>query len=341
MTEQTYTVTFRFDDGIEQIVEVDKKYPLLHQALEQGVSLVHQCRSGSCGTCEVQLLDGDVVMSAKSSVALTPNEISLGSRLICSSYAQSDALVALPYSSDLIYGPAAKLWHATVVDVVNMSTSVALLRLSIEEKGFRFRSGQYSRLHIPKTDEWRSYSMATTESDLPLVDFLVRLLPDGTMSDYLRQGWNKGDSIELEGPMGSFYLRDGGSNLIMLAGGTGLAPILSILDQTRSTRRPAPKILLCFGSASEDELFYLDELELREFWMPSLQVRISCDRPSPSWEGIVGNPLSTLSDVDLSDPDTVVYVCGPPPMIEAAHQQLSIRKPGIQIYNEQFRPSSI
>lgn len=341
MSADSYNVSFLFEDGIERTLRADMNRPLLQQALEQGIPLVHQCQSGSCGTCEAHLISGDVVMSSSNVMILTKSEMAGGARLTCSSFVQSDSTLALPYSADLLYGPSARTWSSQVEEVSLLSNSVARLRLKVLTNGFRFRSGQYARLRIPGTDEWRSYSMATTEAELPRVDFIVKLLSRGVMSDYLRHGWHTGDVVEMESPLGSFYLRDGSSKIVMLAGGTGLAPILSILDQVRITRRPIPPILLCFGCDREEGLFYLDEMELREFWMPSLEVRVVCSNPSPAWEGLVGTPLSVLTEHDLANQETVVYVCGPPGMVEAAHEQISHCSSGIEIFNEQFRPSSI
>ena len=127
----------------------------------------------------------------------------------------------------------------------------------------------------------------------------------------------------------------------MIAGGTGLAPLLSMLDTLRERAGPAPPVVLGFGCNAVEELFFLDELELRAFWMPSLAVRTAVmTAPEAGFDGRVGDAVSLIDLRDLERPGLMAYLCGPPGMIEAARARLVAGGlPSERIRAEQFRPS--
>lgn len=334
----------RFADGVERLVHADDQTTVLDAARSGGVPLVNQCRSGSCGTCVARMRGGDVVVAEDRSIALLPVETEAGDRLTCSTYVRSDAQFELDYPSSLLFEPGPRCWDAAVAEVVPVSATVTRLSVEVASGGaaLAFRAGQYMRVQVPGTTEWRSYSMATTDRDLPRIDFLVRGFPGGAMSSYLIERSALGDPLKLEGPMGSFFLEEGGTPHLMVAGGTGLAPLLAMLDVMRTAGRPVPPILLCFACSTEEGLFYLDELELREFWMPSLKVRVGVSRPiALDYAGVVATPVGLLEDVDLTVAQLVAYLCGPPGMVVAARQRLlDASVPEESIHSEQFRESS-
>ena len=169
------------------------------------------------------------------------------------------------------------------------------------------------------------------------MEFLVRVLDQGAMSDYLRDRAKVDDELEIEGPFGSFFWReDLKSPHVFIAGGTGLAPMMSMLDVIRQKSGTKPGLLLSFGCQDESSLFHGDELELRELWMPTLRTRISLDRGERTNMMRVGNPVAAIGPDDVCT-DTVAYLCGPPRMIQAAHEHLeSLGVKPENIYAEQF-----
>lgn len=334
-------VTFRFEDGVEkQIVAAPDEF-VLDAALRQDVPLVHQCRSGSCSTCVAQVIAGNVEMTRERSTSLLIAEAAEGKRLLCSAYARSDSVVRLSYPSTLIYESTPRVFAAKVSALEWPSETVARLTLELDERvEFTFHSGQYVRVRIPGIDQWRSYSMATMPRDLPRLEFLIRIIPGGAMSEYLRARCRSGDALEVEGPRGAFILHEGRAPHIFIAGGTGLAPILSMIDTIRRRSGARPPLTLSFGCASDVQFFYRDELELRQWWMPSLKVILSADRVRHPESGLItGTPVDALGDKPM-DAATVAYLCGPPPMIAAARKRLTELgvKPD-QIYAENFVPS--
>lgn len=336
---QAHEIVLRFEDGVEKRITVNGGEYVLDAALRQDIPLVHQCRSGSCSTCVAQVLEGELRMDSARAYSLIPAEVAQGKRLLCSAYALADSVIRFDYPSDLLDEPGPELFVATVEEAEMVSDTVVRVVLRAPRGvDFSFQSGQYIRVNVPGTDQWRSYSMASLPRDLPKLEFLVRIIPGGAMSEYLTVRCEPGDEIEVEGPLGAFILRESAAPHIFVAGGTGLAPMISMLDTIR--RRPGvkPPMLLSFGCASDSQFFYRDEVELRASWMPQLKLRLSADRVEDPESGLLqANPVEVLELRDVTDPETVAYLCGPPRMIEAARERLTAL--GIRpehIYAEQF-----
>lgn len=334
-TSQAHKVVFRFTDGVERVLEVSPDVTLLAEALSCEVPVLHQCQSGSCGSCVGHLSEGDVQMHEGVATSLLKGEQAEGFRLMCVSQARADSVVDFDYPSTL---SAPTLASAFVDSIEWLAPDVARLRLELAEGDWiNFSPGQFVRLQLPGSDEWRTYSMASKPDQLPKLDFLVRCLPDGVMSNYLRDKAAVDDVIKVEGAFGSFFLRDDlSAPHIMIAGGTGLAPMLSMIDVIRQKSGRKPSTVLSFGCLDEASLFALEDLELRTFWMRELELRISLDQGSSSSPYRIGNPVEAITAEDVN-PATVAYLCGPPGMVNAAFEHL--QKLGVlpaNIHAEQF-----
>jgi ferredoxin-NADP reductase/ferredoxin len=321
---QSVAVTLRFEDGIEKTIAVAPGQFVLDAALEQGVPLVYQCRSGSCSTCVATITRGSIETAPGRAVSLLASEVAEGRRLLCVCYAHAPSAVREHYPSTLIYTAEPRTYAASVVALDWPAARVAQLAVEVDRAdGFNFQSGQYVRVQVPGTDEWRSYSMASTPHELPRLEFLVRIIAGGAMSEYLRTRAQPGDTLQIEGPRGAFILRPARASHIFIAGGTGLAPILSLIDALRRRPGARPNILLSFGCSSDADFFYRDEIELRQWWMPTLRVILSAGRIDNSDVGLArGNPVTALAGESIVDATTVAYACGPPGMIEAARVRL-------------------
>ena len=175
-------LTLRFEDGVEKEIEAAADEFVLDAALRQGVPLVYQCRSGSCSTCVGQLVSGTLEMARDRALSLIAAEIAEGKRLLCSSRALAPSVVRLHYPSTLIYAEERRNFEARVAGVEWPAPSVAKLAIALERgAGVSFQAGQYVRIKVPGTEEWRSYSMCSTPRDLPKMEFLVRIIPGGVM----------------------------------------------------------------------------------------------------------------------------------------------------------------
>lgn len=337
-------VTIHYQDGEERQFEVNTRQTVLEAGLNQGLPLIHQCEGGSCGTCVARLLEGETSTAPDRAITLFPGEIRDGLRLICSTYVEGEsARFELSYPFNLARSNATQtIGQATVRSIDWLSQTVARLRLELaSDREYSFVPGQFARLKIPNTDAWRSYSMSSPASDLPMIEFLIRYLPGGVMSEWLRNGCQPGDQMDISDATGAFTIQEGNSPAIMIAGGTGLAPMMSMLDTIRHRKGARKPVLLCFGCTRDEDFFFEDELELRQFWMPHLKVRSAVmETSNPSGGRRIGTAVSLIEDADLRDPNTVAYICGPPPMVESARERLIAGGMSSQkIYTEQFRSS--
>ncbi|MFC7050976.1 FAD-binding oxidoreductase [Emcibacter nanhaiensis] len=340
MSGVKHSVTLNFSDGESRRIEVAEDENILDVALDQEVPLLYQCRSGSCAACQAKLVEGSAEMRRDVAASLLKSEQQEGQRLICITTPQSDCTLELDYDSTA--GSNQPVRANAFIDAIEwVSRDVVKLSMELADGDWiDFIPGQFIQVKVPGTEQFRSYSFASTPADLPKIELLIRVLEDGVMSSYLRDRARVDDVLEIEGAFGSFFLRDGvKAPHIMIAGGTGLAPMMSMLDVIRVRSGKKPNILLSFGCVDRDGLFYVEELDLRQQWMPTLQNRISVDKGEAEEGILVGNPVSSLAS-DAIDENAVAYLCGPPGMIEAA--QSFLLDAGLKpenIHAEKFVPS--
>jgi benzoate/toluate 1,2-dioxygenase reductase subunit len=331
-----------FSDGVERLVAVRRGELVLDAALAADVPVLNQCRSGSCTSCLARLVEGEAVMRAGTASSLTRAERDEGLRLLCLTEALSDCRFAIDYDSTAGTNRPVKL-QAFVDAIDRLASDVVRLRLELAEGDWLdFRPGQFLQFHIPGTDQVRSYSMASAPDELPTIELLVRLLPNGAMSDWLRSSAAVEDVVVLEGPFGNFFLREKvRAPHVMIAGGTGLAPMMAMVDALRKKSGRKPPVLLSFGCTRADGLFHLDALDLRRLWLPSLDLRISVEQGEAGEGMLSGNPVAAVSAADIGDPEAVAYLCGPPGMIHAARAHLEgLGMKPENIFAEQFVASS-
>lgn len=315
-------VTLTFSDGVEHALAVESGQSVLEAALAADLPVLHQCQSGSCSSCLARLTLGEAEHRAGSGSSLSASEKAEGLRLLCITEANGPCSFSLSYDSKA--GEAQPVVAQCFVNAVErIASDVMRLELELAE-GFwmTFRPGQFINVKVPGTDVVRSYSMATTAADLPRIELLIRLLPGGVMSEWLTDRARVDDVIEIEGPFGAFFLKEKvKAPHVMIAGGTGLAPMLSMIDAIRAAPGKKPKVLLSFGCQTPEGLFALDQLELREHWLPGLEARLSVDRGEAAGV-LTGNPVAAITADDALSPDAVAYLCGPPGMIAAARTHL-------------------
>ena len=339
MSHHCHEVVFRFTDSASSPVAVAGGETVLEAALRAGVPLLHQCRSGSCTSCAAKLVEGSATMRAGS--ALLDSEYREGQRLLCLTEPLSACVFELQYPTENGLSEAVEA-HAFVDSIERIAPDVVRLSLELAEgQWLDFRPGQYVQVAVPGAGVVRSYSPASTPADLPAIEFLIRLQPGGAMSTYLETRARVDEVLKLTGPHGAFFLRAKQHvPHIFVAGGTGLAPILSMLDSIRLSGGCRPPILLAFGAVAPDRLFCLDAIELRRQWLPTLETRLCVDRDAR--DGLLpGSPVDALQAGDVIEAGTVAYVCGPPAMIEAARRRLQqIGVAPERIFTEQFSAST-
>jgi len=319
----THRVTLNFSDGVKKHFEVPHHKDILDAALEKEIPVLHQCRSGTCSSCLCTLSEGETSTINGASSTLLRNEYDAGQRLLCISKAETDCSFDVAYGSK-VGSTAVKESNVFIDSVKRIGSDAVRLTVELAEGNYmKFLPGQFMQINVPGTEVVRSYSPSSTNDCLPKMEFLIRLIPGGVMSQYLEEQAEVDQVLKLSGPYGSFFLRDEHkrSPHIFVAGGTGLAPILSMIDTLRQKSGIKPKMLLSFGCATPDALFCLSDIELREQWLPTLETRICVSKGAKEGQHY-GNPISCLSESDVTRPDTVAYLCGPQPMIDAATSRL-------------------
>lgn len=342
MNEQQHQITLSFADGVTRTFSVAASSNILDAAIEAEMPLLYQCRSGSCSSCICNLVEGDAVTRPGVSSTLLASEYAAGQRLMCVSQANSDCTFNLGYGSE-VGANAAHAVHAFIDSIERIASNVMRVTLELADgEWMEFRPGQFMQIIVPGLGVLRSYSPSSTQQSLPKMEFLIRLLPGGAMSEFLEKQQGGEQVLTLSGPYGAFFLREELKRAphIFVAGGTGLAPILSMIDTLRQGSGRKPPMLLTFGCAVPEALFSLDDIELRQQWLPTLEARICVDREAT--EGLhQGSPVSALREDDVRSPDTVAYLCGPQPMIDAATKRLiELGVKAENIFAEQFVASN-
>lgn len=335
-------VTLNFSDGVTRSFNVTPNANILDAAIEQEMPVLYQCRSGSCSSCICTLQEGDATTIAGASSTLLPSEYDSGQRLMCVSQANTDCSFDLPYGSEV--GATSAHEAKVFIDSVEYiaSNTVRLTVELAEGEWMEFRSGQFMQITVPGVGVLRSYSPSSTQQNLPKMEFLIRIIPGGVMSNYLAEHAQPDQVLTISGPYGAFFLREEHrrSPHIFVAGGTGLSPIMSMIDTLHQAGGRKPPMLLSFGSALQETIFALDDIELREQWLPTLETRICVSKDAIEGQH-PGNPVSALRDGDVKDPSTVAYLCGPEPMIEAATARLlELGIKAENIFAEQFVASN-
>jgi len=326
--------------GIE--IEVGEEQTILRAAFEQGVMLMHGCKEGQCSSCKSFILDGeDIELDRYSTFALPDFEKEEGYTLLCRAHAYEDVTIELlHYDEDMIRsGLPIQEGVAEVVskDPVTHDMRHLVLRL-IEPGEIKFFPGQYIDIAVPGTDETRSFSMANTSSRGGRLEFVIKVYPDGLFSHFLDTTLQVGDRLQVTGPYGMFTLREGDNDLVFIGGGAGMAPILSLL-RSMAERGLTRKATYYYGARGRRDLCFEDELRALEDTLPGFRYipALSEAAADEDWDGETG----LITDVVKRHADGLAgvhaYVCGPPPMVEAALPLLeTLGVPEQRIYYDKF-----
>ena len=331
--------------GIE--IEVNEDETVLNAAFRQGVSLTHGCREGQCSACKSFLLDGDLEMEKYSTFALPEYESEEGYVLLCRSHAYSDLEVELiNYDEDILrLGIPIVTLQTTVEEIEPLTHDIKRLVLKFAEQGQKmlFTAGQYADIRIPGSDEHRAYSMANTPSTNGHLEFIIKVFPGGRFSGLLEGGISVGQELVVKGPYGVFMLREkSNSEIVCIGGGSGMAPIWSLLN-SMAERGIERRATYFYGARTRKDLFYLDRLQQLEERLPGFRFvpALSMATPEDEWDGETGLITEVLErNLEAGQTQMQAYLCGPPPMIDAAIPVL-VRK-GIgedRIFFDKFTPT--
>ncbi|WP_193043904.1 benzoate 1,2-dioxygenase electron transfer component BenC [Mycolicibacterium baixiangningiae] len=321
---RTHRVALSFEDGVTRFISCRDDQTVADASYRQRINIPLDCRDGACGTCKALCESGSYDGGTYIDDALPVDEAAAGYVLPCSMRPRSDLVLQIASSSE-VAKTAAGTFTGTLVGLDRLSPSTVAFAVEIPNRAdLAFLPGQYVNIAVPGTDVVRSYSFSNAPHEERLT-FLVKLTPGGAMSAYLAERAAVGDEITFTGPHGSFFLRETERPVLLLAGGTGLAPVLSMLRTLRAARSPR-KAHLIYGVSSDTDLVELDTLSA-----------IAAELPGLTWEYCVADPASTAANKGpdrayvtslirpghLYDGDVAIYLCGPPPMVESVRKHVA------------------
>lgn len=292
---------------------------ILEGALRNGLLLKYGCKHGGCGTCKVKLLDGDVAEHG-STFALSAEDQGSDVILACASVPLEPCTIDVESSGltedEFFSGDTSRGFDAVLETVDLVTEDIARVRLDLGDDKMDFIAGQFVNVEVPGTGLLRTFSLANAPQDPTCVELFCKLYPDGLFSRFLREPV-RGAAVRLFGPYGTLKIHLSHRPILMIAGGSGLAPLLSMLRDlgARGFDRP---IALYFGARTEADLYALDDIgeigrRLSDFeFVPVL---------SQSWSAGWSGETGMVTDAIMRRCRTLahdVYMCGPPPMIDAA-----------------------
>src|SRR5438270_254606 len=312
-----HSIALNFEDGVTRFIECRSEETIADASYRLGINIPLDCRDGVCGTCKCRIEAGEYDRGNYLDEALTGEEAAAGLALACQTRPKTDLVVAIAASSEACK-TRGQTYRARLHYVERLSETTIAFSLDGAD-GVSFLPGQYANLLVPGTDQRRSYSFSSPPGSETL-DFLVRNIPPGVMSTYLREKAVPGTPVEFIGPAGSFYLREVKRPLLFLAGGTGLAPFLSMLGKIAETGTEYP-IHLGYGVTNDVDLVGVERLEDFADKIPGFTF-FTCVAAADSAHARKGYVTAHIESGHLNDGDIDVYLCGPPPMVDAVRAWL-------------------
>lgn len=337
----THTITIRDSADVAPAEPGDT---ILDAMLMAGVGFAYSCQAGNCGTCKCELIEGDVFELEYSEHALTPEARAKGIVLACRTQVWSDVTIRRLSDEEFVVHPQ-RVMTTKVVGLEALTHDVWRLRLTIESGGpFTFSAGQYAALEFPFAPGMaRDYSMANGP-DEGVLEFHIRQVNASSVSAHIGSRLHLGDHVRVSGPLGTSYLRANHKGpVVAIAGGTGLAPIRSIVT-TLAKSRGSQAVHLYFGLRSEADVYFESELHALETEFGVRVHIVLSDAVGPTASNDKARRHGLVTDIVAADFDDltgfVAYLAGPPAMVEAAVPMLEAK--GIatrDIHGDAFYPA--
>jgi len=314
---ETYEVTL---EPSGKTITVKEGQTILDAAIRNGIQVAYGCRHGSCSACKCQVLEGDFeIMDRVSEYSLMSFEREEGFTLMCSTLAESDLVIEIEEEESDLPFFAVHDFEAEVVENRQYTHDIHTIKLKLQEPAaIPYGSGQFFEFDIPGLDDTRAYSVANKYEDSKFIEFHIKRVPEGKGSNYMCD-LNAGDIVTGSGPYGSMQLRNRNKDLIFVAGGSGMAPIKSLVEEVFS-QSFEKEAWFFYGARAKKDLYLVDEwMELAEkhpnfHFVPALSQPDAADE----WDGEVGFIADVISRKLENMSNMDAYLCGPPIMIETA-----------------------
>ncbi|PHN58433.1 NADH oxidase [Pseudomonas sp. ICMP 8385] len=333
----TYAIALNFEDGVTRFIDCQVGEKVLDAAFRQRINLPMDCSDGVCGTCKCRCETGAYDLGDDYiEDALSADEAQERQVLTCQMVPHSDCVIAVPVPSSACKTGTTR-FAATLASITRHAD--AALEVSFElDHAPVFLPGQYVNIDVPDSGQTRSYSFSSRPGET-LASFLIKHVPGGLMSGWLERA-QPGDSVLITGPLGSFYLREVVRPLLLLAGGTGLAPFLSMLEVLAQRGETRP-ITLIYGVTRDQDLVLVEALEAFAARLPNLTL-VTCVADPQTAHPRQGYVTQHMASEVLNDGDIDVYLCGPPPMVDAVRQHF--KSQGVSpasFHYEKFTPNAV
>lgn len=304
----------------EREITADGGNPLLATLLDEDIFIPSSCGGrGSCALCKVKVLEGAGPVLPTEEPHLTPQEIEDRFRLSCQIKVRNDLVIEIP--EELL---SVRRFQGVVDRLEDLTHDIKLVRIRlVDSPAIDFKAGQYVQLETPAYGDslepvYRAYSLASPPQVTDAIELCLRLVPGGICTTWVHTILKEGDEVFFNGPYGEFYLTDTDRDIVFVAGGSGLAPIRSILiDMAEKgiTRRAA----FYFGAVDEKDLYYVHEMEAFEQKLSDFRYipALSGTNGSPDWKGERGLITDVLARLEPDLGEKEGYLCGSPGMIDA------------------------
>lgn len=327
--------------GTDIDFEVKKNQTILEAALAQGFEFPHDCTVGTCGTCRCKLLSGKVDAITPFGYALSREELAAGYILSCQAVPESDVELAVDLEAGAVH--VTKV-GGRIVGTRDLTHDIKEVTWQVDAP-LSFKAGQYMNVSWPGGPGPRSYSFSTApaEGGCTRVSTFIRKVPGGAFTEALFAGTLDDAAFEIEAPHGHFYLRNGDGPILLVGGGSGLSPLISLLEDAVS-RSVARKAILLFGGREEQDLYCLEEIaEIGRRWNGSFEfwpVLSQTEAPGKRFGMVTGEIPAALAELGGAS-GLQAYMCGPPPMIDAAVAALAAQGVAIDdIHYDKFTDAS-
>lgn len=313
----------------EKTMTIEGGRSLLDYFVENKIFIPSACGGkATCGHCKIKVLSGAGTILPTEEVYISPPERLSGIRLACQVKVRTDIEIYLP---EHLFEAKEYTARAENIDHVTHDIKHVILNL-LEPDAIKFKPGQYIQLKIPGTEEFRAYSVASAPSQNNKIELVVRLVPGGLCSTYVHRALDTGDKVTITGPFGDFFIKEESTkDILCIGGGCGMAPIRSIilhLAEEGMKRRTT----FFFGARTKRDLFFTEELRSLEKKFPEFKYIPALSEPSATdrWDGDVGLITQVLEKYieQLKRDGFEAYLCGPPPMIDAAIKVLAKHRVG-------------
>jgi benzoate/toluate 1,2-dioxygenase reductase subunit len=311
-------IALNFEDGYTRIIEGWEGESLSDSAYRLGINVPIDCGDGACGTCKCRVKSGSYDMGDNFiEEAITNDELKEGLVLACQMKPESDVVIDI-FASSSACKVKTETVETSITSIEFLSAEIVKLTVkTCDNRKINFLSGQYANIEIPASDKTRSYSFSSiSENEL---EFIIRLIPNGLMSEFLKKTANIGTILKMSAPFGSFYLRDNPNPMLFFAGGTGIAPFLSMLEYLSNNKSKQP-IQLFYGATTDENLVELERLNaFKSVLSFNYSVCVSLEKSEKYQNGFVTQWISKQELPAHYD----AYICGPPLMVDAVKEVIT------------------